>query len=106
MKPSVTHSVEPLEARIAPARLIVVGAPNEGPAGPYDVDYKDENAVNDAIFLDTEIEAAKGDAGISGRLGPGLVGAADTHYVRMSAGDLMVTRISTSTSNDLIRVTS
>jgi hypothetical protein len=103
MKPSATHSVEPLEARIAPARVIIVGAANGGGAGPFDVDYLDENATNDAIFINTE-DFYLTDGKIAGKVGPGLIGAADTHYVRMSAGDLIELRTSGG-AVDLLKVT-
>ena len=86
MKFSAKHNIEPLEARIAPARVIEAGVPNDLPALVQDVDYTDtfspfknpdgtignddvQAALEDAIFLDTEAQILLGDTKIAGKVG-------------------------------------
>ena len=68
-------SIEPLESRIAPARLIEVGLPNN----PNDTDYNESPFVN--------LETAQGSDLIAAAVGKGIPGIADTFYIRLSAGD-------------------
>ena len=76
MKPSSNRQIEVLESRIAPARVIFAGIPNAGVG--EDTDY------NEAPFVNTEDNPLDP---ISGAVGPGSVGVADTFYLRLSAGD-------------------
>ncbi|MEI6399682.1 MAG: hypothetical protein WCO71_13010, partial [Pseudomonadota bacterium] len=70
-------SVEPLESRIAPARLIEVGLPGN----PNDTDYNESPFVN--------LETADGSDLIAAAVGKGIPGIADTFYIRLSAGDVI-----------------
>ena len=123
MKFSAKHSIEPLEARIAPARTIIAGVPNNLPNVGNDVDYTDtyapkriddntvindpiQAALDDAIFLDTEVLGPT-DTKIAGRVGPGVPNLADTFYLRMSAGDVLkIFNTQSSTSDPYLTVTS
>jgi hypothetical protein len=78
--------VEPLEARIAPARIIKAGVPNS--LLTPDIDYTDATSADeDAIFIDTETAPAS-DL-IAQALGPGNPGLADTFYLRLGPGDIL-----------------
>ena len=68
-------SVEPLESRIAPARLIEVGLPNN----PNDTDF------NESPFVDLETATDP----IATAVGKGVPGIRDTFYIRLSAGDVI-----------------
>ncbi len=70
-------SVEPLESRIAPARIIDVGLPGN----PNDTDY------NEAPFVN--LETANGTDLIAAAVGKGIPGVADTFYIRLSGGDVL-----------------
>src|SRR5688572_7722960 len=101
MKFSAKHSIEPLEARIAPARTIIAGVPNGLPGN--DVDYTDTHAplpgsntqdpdqavLDDSIFLDTVVEAMAGDNKIAGKVSDVNDPVGLTYYLRMSAGDVL-----------------
>lgn len=70
-------SVEPLESRIAPARVIEVGFPGAS----SDTDYSEAPFVT--------LETASGADLIAAAVGKGIPGLADTFYLRMSAGDVL-----------------
>lgn len=79
-------SIEPLEARIAPARIIQVG----GPDFPNKADFNYADTVDPRnglpLFQNTESGAADGDP-ISLAVGGGAAGVADTFYLRLGPGD-------------------
>jgi hypothetical protein len=68
-------SIEPLEARIAPATVFRTGVPNV--LGGNDIDYNSDNTpfINTGSGMDQISKAVGGDA--------------DTYYLRMSAGDVL-----------------
>ncbi len=70
-------SVEPLESRIVPARIIDVGLPGN----PNDTDYNESPFVNLETAQPTDLIAAA--------VGKGIAGVADTFYIRLSAGDTL-----------------
>ena len=74
---STRPTIEPLESRIAPARIINVGLPNN----PNDTDF------NEAPFVNLET-AGPSDL-IAAAVGKGSEGLSDTFYIRLSAGDSM-----------------
>ncbi len=86
--------IEPLEARIAPARIIIAGAPDFPTKG--DVNY------DEAPFVNTET----GGDQISLAVGPGVVGANDTFYLRLGAGDVLRIFNSTNGPQDYLTVNS
>jgi hypothetical protein len=76
----VFSCVEPLESRIAPARIIVTGVPNNPQdPDPEDIDYTEAPFVNTETATDS----------ISTAVGKGVVGVNDTFYLRLSAGDVL-----------------
>ncbi len=77
-------SVEPLESRIAPARVIEVGFPGAS----NDTDYS-EAAPSGEVLHFVNLETASGADLIAAAVGKGIGGLADTFYIRMSAGDVM-----------------
>ena len=77
MKSSSNRQIEVLESRIAPARVIFAGIPTSANIGD-DTDY------SEAPFVNTEADPLDP---ISGAVGPGFAGVADTFYLRLSAGD-------------------
>lgn len=77
MKSSSNRQIEVLESRIAPARVIFAGIPTGANIGD-DTDY------SEAPFVNTEADPLDP---ISGAVGPGFAGVADTFYLRLSAGD-------------------
>ena len=80
MKSSPNRLIEALESRIAPARVIIAGIPNS--LGQPDFDFTDTDPLSP--FIDTEATPLDP---ISGAVGGGLPGVADTFYLRLSAGD-------------------
>lgn len=78
---SAAASVEPLESRIAPARLFELGVPNGG-LGINDVDYTDSDSTQQ-FFVNTEL----GTDQISQAVGGGAIGVADSFYLVLHAGD-------------------
>ena len=84
-RPSTASMLEPLESRIAPARVILVGVPDSvDPTNPHvDTNYTDSD---DPFFVDTEVGGAAGDL-ISLAVGKGADHVADTFYLKLSAGD-------------------
>ena len=80
MKSSPNRLIEALESRIAPARVIVAGIPNS--LGQPDFDFTDTDPLSP--FINTETTPLDP---ISGAVGGGLPGVADTFYLRLSAGD-------------------
>ncbi|RYD69247.1 MAG: hypothetical protein EOP84_28830, partial [Verrucomicrobiaceae bacterium] len=77
---SLSGFVEPLESRIAPARVIQVGLPDfQG----NDTNYTELNP-SENIFVNTESNPLDN---ISGAVGGGAEGVKDTFYLRLSAGD-------------------
>ena len=85
---SPASSLEPLEARIAPA-IIITGVPNQLPGGNADTDYVDRTGPTPLrAFVNTELLAGQSDA-IAEAVGPGVVGVADTFYLRLSKGDIL-----------------
>jgi hypothetical protein len=72
--PSFLASVEPLEARIAPATIFIGGQGGD--------QYTSEGTA----FMDTE---RSGDP-IGAVVGPGVVGTADTFYLKLDKGDLVL----------------
>ncbi|MGB8165861.1 MAG: hypothetical protein WCF18_00020, partial [Chthoniobacteraceae bacterium] len=82
-----SSGIEALESRIAPARVILVGAPDL--PNKADTNYNDLAAADGGPgFVDTEVGGLAGDP-ISVAVGPGVVGAADTFYFRLSKGDVL-----------------
>lgn len=106
MKFVANPAIEPLESRIAPARVILVGGPN----GQFnDVNYEEPepgNADQEAIFVNTEDAINEGDTGIAGKVGPGLPGVDDTYYVRLSKGDVVQMYDTSSNFQDYLTVKS
>ncbi|MEK0449387.1 MAG: hypothetical protein RL088_1655 [Verrucomicrobiota bacterium] len=80
MKSSPNRLIEALESRIAPARVIIAGIPNS--LGQPDFDFTDTDPLSP--FINTETTPLDP---ISGAVGGGLPGVADTFYLRLSAGD-------------------
>ena len=77
-------SLEPLEARIAPATLIQAG---QGGSVRGEIDYTDAtSAQEDAIFVNTEDDPTDP---ISALVGPGVVGVADTFYAILKPGTIL-----------------
>jgi hypothetical protein len=91
-------SLEPLESRIAPARVIQVGAPT---ALGNDVDYTDSDP-SQKLFVNTEL----GTDQISTAVGGGVTGVADTFYIKLTAGDVLQIFNSSSSFNDFLTVKS
>ena len=79
MKSEPTRMIEILESRIAPARVIIAGIPNS--LGVVDTD------LNEAPFVNTEDSPLDPFSNPATGVGPGLVGVADTFYLRLSKGD-------------------
>lgn len=79
---SPCHCIEPLEARIAPARIIITGVPSGAIGGSSDTDY------NEAPFVNTELAVGVSD-GIAQAVGGGVPNVADTFYLRLSKGDVL-----------------
>ena len=71
-------TIEALEARIAPATFFV--------GSPTTFGFNDTN-YDEAPFVNTEADPADP---ISGKVGGGVVGVADTFYLKLSAGDKVV----------------
>jgi len=99
-RPSTASLLEPLESRIAPARVILVGVPDSvDPNNPNpDVNYTDPI---DNLFVNTELSADL----ISQKVGGGAGGVADTFYLKLTTGD----KLQIFTSNgpqDYLRVNS
>src|SRR2546429_6690610 len=95
-------SIEFLESRIAPARIILAGVPNSLPGN--DVDYHDTHgpdaktiAADDAIFLNIKTQPST-DL-IAKALG-GSKAAANTYYMRMFAGDVLKIFTATNSTTD------
>ena len=103
MKSILTRQIEILESRIAPARTVFyAGIPNTNNNGQFDSDF------DEAPFVNTEANPLDP---ISGAVGAGLPGVADTFYLRLSAGQaLQVYRnlggVSGNPSDDFISVQS
>lgn len=76
---STRPTIEPLESRIAPARLIEVGLPGN----PNDTDYNEPGSP----FVN--LETADGSDLIAAAVGKGIPGIADTFFIRLSAGDVI-----------------
>ena len=96
--------IEPLEARIAPARVIQVG----GPDFPNKADFNYSDFVDPKglpLFVNTETAGATGDL-ISLAVGGGVPGAADTFYLRLAAGDKLKLFQSANSFIDFLTVTS
>lgn len=78
-------AIEPLESRIAPARIIQIGAADA--LGKHDINYDTPATASDPVtFVNTETGATNGDA-ISLAVGGGAVGVKDTFYIRLTSGD-------------------
>lgn len=92
MKSSPNRLIEALESRIAPARVIIAGIPNSLNQPDFDFTDTDPNSP----FINTETTPLDP---ISGAVGGGLPGVADTFYLRLSAGDrLQLFRVNSSSS--------
>ncbi len=97
-------SIEPLEARIAPARVIQVG----GPDFPNKADFNYSESVDPRglpLFQNTEAGAIDGDP-ISLAVGGGAAGVADTFYLRLGAGDKLKLFQSVNLFTDFLSVSS
>ncbi len=91
--------IEPLESRIAPARILITGVPD----GLNDPNNPDINYDNAAFFVDTEQGVAQGDQ-ISTAVGPGAPLTADTFYLKLSAGDTLKVYNSTNGPEEYLTV--
>ncbi len=92
-----SSGIEALESRIAPARVILVGAPDF--PNKADVNYDEQPFVN------TEEGVIANDP-ISLKVGGGAVGVDDTFYLRLSKGDVLSLFTSQDNSSPLLTVNS
>lgn len=87
--------LEPLESRIAPAKIFLVGAPN---TQGNDIDYNDSNTADDAVLINTG--AGADDISIA------LGGDATTYYMKMAAGDSLRIYNSSNAFDEVIKIKS